>query len=87
MSSPCSSPSCIRPTLEKRRFLPSRKTDFPWVVYDSVRGMRCQYCLDAKKNNAFTKGCDKMKKGALTKHAATVDHRAAIEAKKCWKDM
>ena len=28
-----------------------------------------------------------MKKDALTKHAATVDHRAAIEAKKCRKNM
>ena len=43
--------------------------------------------MDAKKNNAFTKGCDKMKKDALTKYAATVDHRAAVEAKKCRKDM
>ena len=49
--------------------------------------MHCQYWLDAKKNNAFTKVCDKMKKDALTKHAATVDHRAAIEAKKCRRDM
>ena len=28
-----------------------------------------------------------MKKDALTKHVATVDHRAVIEAKKCRKDM
>ena len=34
-----------------------------------------------------TKVCDEMKKDALTKHGATVDHRAATEAKKCRKDM
>ena len=49
--------------------------------------MLCQYCIDAKKKNAFTKGCDKYKKDALAKHALTVDHRAAIEAKACRRDM
>ena len=39
--------------------------------------------MDSGKTNVFTKGCDKFifKKDALTKHAHTVDHRAAIEAK------
>ena len=49
--------------------------------------MLCQYCIDAKKKNAFTKGCDKYKKDALAKHTLTVDHRAAIEAKACRRDM
>ena len=39
------------------------------------------------KTNVFTKGCDKFKKDALTKHAHTVDHRAAIEAKAGMSDM
>ena len=46
--------------------------------------MRCQYCIDAGKHNAFTRGCDKF---VLSKHALTVDHRAAIEAKACRRDM
>ena len=39
------------------------------------------------KKDAFTKGCDKYKKDALAKHALTVDHRAAIEAKACRRHM
>ena len=58
-----------RPRLEKRKFLPSWKMDFPWVIYDTARGMRCTYCMDAGKKNAFTSGCDKLKKDALSKHA------------------
>ena len=37
--------------------------------------------MDSGKTNVFTKGCDKFKKDALSKHAHTVDHKAAIEAK------
>ena len=49
--------------------------------------MRCQYCIDAGRKNTFTKGCKIYKKDALAKHALTVDHRAAIEAKACRRDM
>ena len=76
-----------RHRIEKRQFLSSWKTAFPWVVYDRVDGMHCQYCMDSGKTNVFTKGCDKFKKDALTKHAHTVDHRAAIEAKAGRSDM
>ena len=76
-----------RPRVEKRKFLSSWKTEFPWVVYDSAHGMRCKYCMDAGKRNAFTKGCDKLKKDALSKHATTVDHRASIEARSGRRDM
>ena len=76
-----------RRRVEKRKFLPLWKTDFPWVIYDSVHGMRCKYCMDAGKMNDFTSGCDKLKKDALTKHATTVDHRAAIEARTVRRDM
>ena len=51
------------------------------MVYDRDHGMQCQYCVDAGKTNAFTKGCEKYKKDALSKHALTTDHRASIEAK------
>lgn len=49
--------------------------------------MRCQYCIDSGNMNVFTKGCDKFKKDALTKHAHTVDHRAAMEPKAGRSDM
>ena len=49
--------------------------------------MRCQYCQDSAKHNAFTTGCSKFKKDALKKHAATNDHRAAVEAKSGRRDM
>ena len=76
-----------RPRIEKRQFISSWKKEFPWVTYNREEGMRCQYCIDAGKKNAFTKGCDKFKKDALSKHALTVDHRAAIEAKSSRRDM
>ena len=76
-----------RPRIEKRQFISSWKKEFPWVTYNREEGMRCQYCIDAGKKNAFTKGCDKFKKYALSKHALTVDHRAAIEAKSSRRDM
>lgn len=80
--------SAKKPRLERRRFVPSWKTEFPWVIFDrGDEGMRCRYCIDAGKNNAFTKGCDKFKKDALSKHALTVDHRAAIEAKAGRREM
>jgi hypothetical protein len=43
--------------------------------------------MDAGKKNAFTNGCDKLKKDTLTKHATTVDHRAAIGARAGRRDM
>ena len=49
--------------------------------------MCCQYCIDSGSTNVFTKGCDKFKKDALTKHVHTVDHRAAIEGKAGRSDM
>ena len=50
--------------------------------------MFCQLCKDARKKNAFaTCGCDKFKKDALQKHALTQEHRTAIEATSCLKDM
>ena len=81
------STAAIRPRLEKRHFLDAWKKEFPWVIYSHTEGMLCQYCIDAKKKNTFTKGCDKYKKDALAKHALTVDHRAAIQAKACLRDM
>ena len=69
------SPSIAKmPRIEKRQFLAAWKTEFPWVTYSHAEGMRCQYCVDAGKKNAFTKGCDKYKKDALAKHALTIDH-------------
>ena len=50
-----------RPRIEKRQFLAAWKTEFPWVTYSHAEGMRCQYCIDAGKKNAFTKGYDKYK--------------------------
>ena len=47
----------------------------------------CHYCIDAGKHNAFTRGCLQYKKGALRKYTTTVDHRAALEARSCRKDM
>ena len=49
--------------------------------------MRCSYCIDAKKHNSFTTGCNKFKKDSLKKHATTVDHRAALEARSARRDM
>ena len=49
--------------------------------------MHCSYCIDAKKHNSFTKGCNKFKKDSLKKHATTVDHRAALEARSARRDM
>ena len=43
--------------------------------------------MDSGKTKVFAKGCDKFKKDALTKHAHTIDHRAAIEAKTGRSDM
>ena len=73
-SSPNHPSPAKRHRIEKRQFLSSWKTEFPWVVYDHVDGIRCQHCIDSGKTNVFTKGCDKFKKDALTKHAHTVDH-------------
>lgn len=49
--------------------------------------MFCQFCVDAKKKNAFTAGCDKFNKHSLQKHVVTVDHRSALEATSCRKDL
>ena len=57
------------------------------MVHDRDRGMQCQYCVDAGKTNAFTNGCEKFKKDALSKHALTIDHKASIEAKSGRRDM
>ena len=70
-----------RPKVEKRQFLSSWKSEFPWVTFDRAIGMRCKYCMDSRKKNVFTQGCDKYKKDALYKHAHTADHKAAIEEK------
>ena len=43
--------------------------------------------MDAGRKNTFTSGCDKLKKDALTKHATTVDHRAAVEARTDRRDV
>ena len=67
--------SAKRPRIEKRHFLPAWKTEFPWLTYGHIEGMRCQYCTAAGKKNTFTKGCEKYKKDALIKHVLTVDHR------------
>ena len=73
---------------ERRRFLSSWKTEFPWVFMDDeCNGMRCSYCIDAKKHNSFTTACNKFKKDSLKKHATTVDHRAALEARSARRDM
>ena len=80
-------PTPKRPRVEKRQFLPARKNEFPWVIYDRKSGMCCQYCIDAGKKNVFAMGCDEYKKDALTKHALTVDHRAAIDARAGRRDM
>ena len=87
----CSAPAPkVRKTdsVEKRRFLSSWKTEFPWVVMDDdCNHMICSYCVDAKKNNSFTTGCNKFKKDPLRKHALTIDHRTALEARSARKDM
>lgn len=80
-------PTAKRPRVEKRQFLPAWKNEFPWFIYDRKSGMCCQYCIDAGKKNVFAMGCDKYKKDALTKHALTVDHRAAIDARAGRRDM
>ena len=69
------------------QFLAAWKTEYPWVTYGHAEGMCCQYCIDAEKKSTFTKSCDKYLKNDLAKHALTVDHRAAIEAKSCRQDM
>lgn len=76
-----------RPKVEKRQFLSSWKSEFPWVTFDRAIGMRCKYCMDSRKKNVFTQGCDKYKKDALYKHAHTADHKAAIEEKSGRKGM
>jgi hypothetical protein len=83
---PCSLPK--RPRIEKRQFLGSWKTEYPWITYDHADGnMRCRYCMDSRKKNAFTNGCATFKKDLLSKHAVKVDHRAAIEAMACRSHM
>lgn len=49
--------------------------------------MFCRLCMDAKKKNAFATGCNKFKKDSLQKHVLTQEHRAALEADSCRKDM
>ena len=75
-----------RHRIDKRQFFTSWKKEFPWVAYHLKEDIRHQYCIDAEKNNVFTKVCDKLK-DALTKHVLTVDHKAAIQAKSCRRDM
>ena len=48
--------------------------------------MFCQFCTDAKKNAFATAGCGKFK-DSLQKHALTQEHRSALEASSCRKDM
>ena len=79
--------SSANSTIDRRRFIPAWKSEFPWVVTEEGV-MRCQYCVDARKRNIFaTTGCDKFKKDALKKHAGTNDHREALEAKSGRRDM
>ena len=82
MASSGPAPKKLRVTEERRRFLPAWKSEYPWVfVNDGAMYCACEYCKDAGKNNAFTNGCLKFKKGALKKHVATVDHHVALAAK------
>ena len=75
---------------ERRRFIPAWKAQYPWVFLNEQRnGMCCRYYVSAGKHNAFTMaaGCCHYKKDALQKHAMTADHRAALEARSCRRDM
>ena len=77
-------------TAERRRFIPAWKAQYPWVFLNEQRnGMCCRYYVSAGKHNAFTMaaGCCHYKKDALRKHAMTADHRAALEARSCRRDM
>ena len=40
--------------------------------------MVCSICLQAKRKNVFTEGCINLQRSALTRHAATADHKDAI---------
>ena len=71
-------------SIGEKEIPPFLEDGLSWGVYDAAHGMRCTYCMEAGKKNAF---CDKLKKDALTKHATTIDHRAAIGARAGRKDM
>ncbi len=59
---------------------------YPWLRYsdtpDGSTVMKCQYCLDAGRNNSYTKGCKNFKTSSLREHVTTQDHQLAIAAPK-----
>ena len=80
-------PPAKRTRQEERAFLPSWKTTYPWVYLDEAGAMRCRYCVDARRTNAFTSGCRTFKKDNLAKHVQTSDHRASLSAISGRRDM
>lgn len=80
-------PATKRLRQEERTFVPSWKATFPWVYLDEAGAMRCKYCVEARKTNAFTTGCRTFKKDNLAKHVQTNDHRAALSAISGRRDM
>ena len=59
-------------SVAKRKFNDSWKSEFPFISYDAkTKSMFCDYCVKSQFKNAFTSGCNVMKKESLTKHVKT----------------
>ena len=68
----------------KRKFLPSWKTDFPWV-YHRDGAMFCSVCEDrpnlSHSSSAFISGgCVNFRLDSLRSHAGSVGHQRAADA-------
>ena len=65
-----------------KTFIEAWYKDFLWLEYEESTGMTCTVCKSAKKTNIFTKGCHDLQRSALTNHAASQGHAAALLVKK-----
>ena len=70
----------------KDKFRSKWLSEFPWLKYDSARGvMYCSSCLRHKKKNAYTQtayteGTTNFKKTNILRHSQTRDHKSCLEA-------
>ena len=73
----------------KDKFRSKWLSEFPWLKYDSARGlMYCSSCRRHKKKNAYTQtayteGTTNFKKTNILRHSQTRDHKSCLEAEGC----
>jgi hypothetical protein len=61
---------------------------YSWLAYDKdTKMMTCTICIQQKKTNSFTDGCDNYRTNALQRHVDHQGHKHAVSEAKQRKDM